>query len=106
MTTSHCPPTPGIWLRPVGRWYGYCLRVVRVYSPDTQDHLESVEFERWGLDTATQAPVRDEHANHLWCSGLLQVLPGVWRNTCGRHYEPLYYRAMDTCPYGQKELFA
>ena len=108
MTTTHTTPPPGAWLRPIGRgrWYGYCLRVVQTFPPDSLDPLECVQFERWGLDMDTKTPVRDAHANHSWYRGLRQVLPGVWRDTTAPQTGPLYYRAMPTGPRGQIDLFA
>lgn len=108
MTTTHKPPPQGAWLRPIGigHWYGYCLRVVQAYPPDSRDDLESVQCERWGLDETAQAPVRDEHANISWHRGLRQVLPSVWRDTTRPQTGPLYYRAMPTGPRGQIDLFA
>lgn len=108
MITNHSPPPPGIWLRPIGRgrWYAYCLRVVRVFPPDSRDSLECVQCERWGLDRAAQIPVRDAHADHSWHRGLRKVLPGVWRAPIWYQTGPLYYRAMTTGPRGQIDLFA
>ena len=108
MTTTHKPPPQGAWLRPIGlgHWYGYCLRVVQAYPPDSRDDLESVQCERWGLDETAQAPVRDEHANRSWHRGLRRVLPGVWRDTTGAQTGPLYYREVVNGPRGQIDLFA
>ncbi len=106
--THHHPPPAGAWLRPIGQWYGYCLRVLNVFPPSEGEYLETIEFERWGLDRARCMPVRDEHANHSWHHDLRQVLPGVWREVHGDSWPlgPRYYRLMDSAPAGQMEIFA
>lgn len=106
MRVDQAPPI-GAFMRPVGRGYAYCLRVVKVFPPDADDPRPVIEVERWGM--ANDRPVRDGHHDHGWLRNLVPALPGVWRDqwpfdtprwTCC----PLYYRLMDTGPNGQMEL--
>lgn len=108
MEPEQAPPI-GAFLRPVGRSYAYCLRVVKVHPPDEYDEETCVEFERWGMENGT--PIKDGYQNHVWLSNLVPALPGVWREQCPyypqpRHWahSPLYYRQMDIGPSSQMEL--
>ncbi len=104
-TIRHEPPLTGAFLRPVGRWYRYCYRVLGVL-PEDKDGPEVIVAERWGVDECG-APLRDEHDAKHWLTGLRQVLPGVWRNMSETTpMGPVYYRVTGTGPAGQKELFA
>lgn len=107
--TSHQPPPIGAFLRPVGKSFAYCVRVLQVYPAEPGDD-ECVEYERWGMDGNRQ-PVDDGHHGKGWVRNLVQVLPGVWKDfstfngftrwdCC-----PLYYRLIDHDQDGQKALF-
>lgn len=105
--TTHEPPPIGAFLRPVGKGYAYCLRVVRTFPPTQEDPREGAEFERWGMKN--QTPVKDGHQDHCWLTGITRVLPGVWKdewphNTPRWTCCPIYYRLMNTGPKGQMEL--
>lgn len=108
MTPEQMPPV-GAFLRPVGRGYAYCMRVVKVWPTSKDSPRITIEYERWGLENET--PVRDGHQNYGWNSDLVPALPGVWRDEWPHQTPrwsccPLYYRLMDTGPKGQMELLA
>ena len=105
--TTHQPPPIGAYLRPAGKAYAYCLRVLEVYPPDQDDPREGLKLERWGL--AGGVPVKDGHQSNSWLRGLRRVAPGVWKDqwefdTPRWSCCPLYYRLMNTQPKGQLTL--
>ena len=105
---QHATPPPGAWLRPIGRLYGYCLKVLCAHPSDSaRSSLAVLECERWGRDDSG-LPLRDGHQHITWERGLQQVLPGVWRDTSSARWgSPRYYRLMPPAmPRGQIDLFA
>lgn len=92
MTLPH--PPIGAYLRPVGRLYAYCYRVLATHDVTTDDDEPTTELERWGIEGRT--PVRDGHQHTHWLRGLRQVAPGVWRDTTADSWGPMYYRLMPT----------
>lgn len=107
-------PAIGTYLRPVGRQFAYCLRVLRHFPPSAarSDHWR-IEGERWGMDRDQHRPINDGHINpgHYIDLGPTAI-PGVWRDPWdyGGYARwqccPLYYRAIDCNAAGQKDLFA
>lgn len=103
-------PPVGAFIRPVGKGYAYCYKVLRVFGPTKDQPREGIECERWGLDK-DGTPVRDGHQTHSWLYGLRHALPDAWRDEWEHPTQrwmccPLYYRLMNTGPRGQMELLA
>lgn len=99
------PPPIGAYLRPVGRPYAYCYRVIAV-TPATDGDMTVWELERWGM-TEEHAPVRDGHQHTRWLRDLRPAGQGVWRRPHAPIWgEPLYYRQISELEQtGQLQLF-
>lgn len=100
-------PTPGSFLRPVGREYRYCYQVMDVLEPCEEWPRGHLTMKRWGLDENRQ-PVDDGHLGNRYLAGLTQMAPDIWKDEWEHDTPrwmccPLYYRRIEVG--GQKELF-
>jgi len=104
------PPAVGTYLRPVGTFaMCYCGRLERVAGPIKsewdREPWTHFELRRYGLDRDRMEPVEDGRQSAFYLTDLVQVAPGLWRDSKANDWdlEPLYWREMGQ--RGQLNLF-
>lgn len=97
-------PTPGTFIRPVGRWrYGYCLEVKAVV-PNHEGHTH-MTLKRWGI-TAQKTPTDDGHRDGAIFWGDFHTIgSSAWRIEEKHRLwsEPIYYKRIETTPNNQQQ---
>lgn len=100
-------PPPGTYIRPVGKDYGFCLRV-RSIIPPTKHRPSIWTSTRFGKTSAPDhQAVKDGHQSTDTMEGLQPTcIHGVWADR-DRPWSlgPLYWREMNP-ERGQLEMFA
>jgi hypothetical protein len=107
MVVPGLPPI-GAFLRPVGKGFAYCLRVLRHF--EKRNGYPSIECQRWGMEDLR--PVDDGHVSRGHYVDMAPTgIPGVWRDPFDFGGNPrwrccpLYYRLIDSDASGQRGLF-
>lgn len=101
-------PTPGMFIRPVGRHrYGYCLEV-KVVTPNHEGHTH-MTCKRWGINKQ-KTPINDGHRDgSIFWGDFHQIGSNAWRiKEKGErlYFEPIYYKRINVTPNNrQQDLF-
>lgn len=102
-------PTPGTFIRPVGRWrYSYCLEVKAVV-PNHKGHTH-LTCKRWGI-TKQKTPINDgHHDGAIFWGDIRQIGSNAWRiKERGERllFDPIYYKQIEAKTNNQQlDLFA